>query len=90
MSTRDAKGERAVRAALADIDHTAIQHAYAGDVYGGSTSGQTAFYRAGITGIPVVNVNDKCTTGSSELFVARQAVEHGLASDLQLTSRTKT
>jgi hypothetical protein len=40
--TYDAIGETAVRAALADAetDYTAIQHAYAGYVYGDSTSGQ--------------------------------------------------
>jgi len=51
-------------------------------VYGDSTSGQTALYRIGTTGIAVVNVNNNCSTGSPELLVARQAVEHGMVSDL--------
>ncbi|BDU05849.1 lipid-transfer protein [Nocardia cyriacigeorgica] len=79
--TYDVMGERAVRAALADagVDYTAIQQAYAGYVYGDSTSGQAALYRVGVTGIAVVNVNNNCSTGSSALFLARQAIEHGVA-----------
>ncbi|NEW45751.1 lipid-transfer protein [Nocardia cyriacigeorgica] len=79
--TYDVMGERAVRAALADagVDYTTIQQAYAGYVYGDSTSGQAALYRVGVTGIPVVNVNNNCSTGSSALFLARQAIEHGVA-----------
>ncbi len=71
----------AVKAALADagIDLAAIQQAYAGYVYGDSTSGQNALYRVGMTGIPVINVNNNCSTGSSALFLARQAVASGAA-----------
>ena len=32
---------------------------------------------SGLTGIPVFNVNNNCSTGSSALFLARQAVESG-------------
>jgi acetyl-CoA acetyltransferase len=46
-------------------------------VYGDSTCGQTALYKVGVTGIPIVNVNNNCSTGSSALFLARQAVESG-------------
>ncbi|MEV6136759.1 lipid-transfer protein [Nocardia sp. NPDC051990] len=79
--TYDVMGERAVRAALADagLDYVAVQQAYAGYVYGDSTAGQAALYRVGTTGIPVVNVNNNCSTGSSALFLARQAVAHGVA-----------
>jgi acetyl-CoA acyltransferase len=79
--TYDVMGERAARAALADagLGYEAVQQAYAGYVYGDSTSGQAALYRLGATGIPVVNVNNNCATGSSALFLARQAVEHGIA-----------
>jgi acetyl-CoA acetyltransferase len=47
-------------------------------VYGDSTSGQAAIYGVGLTGIPVVNVNNNCSSGSSALFLARQAVESGM------------
>ena len=49
----------------AGIDHTLIEQAYAGYVYGDSTCGQHALYDAFQTGIPVVNVNNNCSTGSS-------------------------
>ncbi|WP_214322891.1 lipid-transfer protein [Nonomuraea sediminis] len=71
--------ERAVRAALADagVDYPAIQQAFAGYVYGDSTCGQAALYRVGLTGIPIVNVTNNCATGSTALWLARQAVESG-------------
>ncbi|MFJ9368618.1 lipid-transfer protein [Nocardia sp. NPDC101769] len=77
----DRMGEKAARAALADagISYDRIQQAYTGYVYGDSTSGQAALYRVGTSGIPVVNVNNNCSTGSSALFLARQAIEHGVA-----------
>ena len=72
-------GARAARAALqdADIDYRFVQQAYVGYVYGDSTAGQAAIYGVGLTGIPVFNVNNNCATGSSALFLARQAVESG-------------
>ncbi len=65
--------------ALADagIEYGLIEQAYAGYVYGDSTAGQRAVYGLGLTGLPVVNVNNNCSTGSTALFLARQAVKHG-------------
>ena len=51
-----------------------IQQAYVGYVYGDSTCGQRALYQVGMTGIPIINVNNNCSTGSTALFLARQAV----------------
>ena len=67
--------------ALADagIPYDDVEQAYAGYCYGDSTYGQRALYQLGLTGIPVVNVNNNCSTGSSALFLARQAVKGGLA-----------
>ena len=67
--------------ALADagVDYSAIEEAYAGYCYGDSTAGQRAVYGLGLTGIPVVNVNNNCSTGSSALYLARRAVKGGLA-----------
>ncbi|MBI3440825.1 MAG: lipid-transfer protein [Proteobacteria bacterium] len=72
-------GAAAGRMALKDagIDFSKIQQAYVGWVYGDSTAGQAAVYNLGLTGIPVVNVNNNCSTGSTALFLARQAVESG-------------
>ncbi len=69
------------RKALADagIPFDDVEHAYTGYVYGDSTCGQRAVYELGLTGIPVVNVNNNCSTGSSALYLARQAIEGGLA-----------
>jgi acetyl-CoA acetyltransferase len=72
-------GARAARAALEDarVDYRLVQQAYVGYVYGDSTAGQAAVYGVGLTGIPVFNLNNNCSTGSSALFLARQAVESG-------------
>lgn len=72
---------KAGRAALADagIGYEVIQQAYVGYVYGDSTAGQRAAYEIGMTGIPIVNVNNNCSTGSTALFLARQAVASGAA-----------
>lgn len=72
---------RAGRLALEDagIAYGAIEQAYLGYVYGDSTSGQKAVYGLGMTGIPVFNVNNNCSTGSTALFLARQAIESGAA-----------
>jgi sterol carrier protein 2 len=74
-------GAEATRLALRDagLDYSLIQQAYAGYVYGDSTCGQRALYSVGMTGIPVVNVNNNCSTGSTALFLARQAIESGAA-----------
>ena len=77
----DVLAEGAVRAALADagVGLADVRQAYAGYVYGDSTSGQNALYRVGMTGAPVINVSNNCSTGSSALFLARQAVASGSA-----------
>lgn len=73
-------GEAAIRATLEDagLPYSAVQQVYAGYVYGDSTCGQAVAYRAGTTGVPIVNVNNNCSTGSTALFLARQAVEAGV------------
>ena len=71
---------KAAKAALADagVPYAEIEQVYAGYVYGDSTCGQRAAYEVGLTGIPVVNVNNNCSTGSTALYLARQAIEGGL------------
>ncbi|KAG5285477.1 hypothetical protein AALO_G00003820 [Alosa alosa] len=68
--------------ALADagIPYSAIEQACVGYVYGDSTCGQRAIYHSlGLSGIPIVNVNNNCSTGSTALFMARQLIQGGLA-----------
>ena len=74
-------GEQAVRLALEDsgASYDQVQQVYAGYVYGDSACGQAAVYRLGMSGIPVINVNNNCSTGSTALFLARQAIEGGVA-----------
>ena len=75
----DVMGAHAARAALADagIGYSRVQQAYAGYVYGDSCSGQAALYHVGMTGVPIVNVNNNCASGSAAFALAVQAVEHG-------------
>lgn len=77
----DQMGMTAGRLALTDagISYDDIEQAYAGYVYGDSTAGQKALYQIGMSGIPVVNVNNNCSTGSTALFLARQAIAGGAA-----------
>jgi len=74
-------GAAAAKLALDDagVGYGQIQQAYVGYVYGDSTCGQRALYPIGMTGIPIVNVNNNCSTGSTALFLARQAIESGAA-----------
>ncbi|WP_183097531.1 lipid-transfer protein [Nocardioides pelophilus] len=67
--------------ALADagLDYTRIEQAYVGYVYGESCAGHRAAYELGMTGIPVFNVNSNCSTGSSALYLAAQAIRSGQA-----------
>jgi sterol carrier protein 2 len=71
---------KAAKTALEDakVDFREVQSAYVGYVYGDSTCGQRSVYELGLTGIPVFNVNNNCSTGSSALMLAKQAVEGGL------------
>ncbi|WP_293696588.1 lipid-transfer protein [uncultured Agrococcus sp.] len=79
--TYDAMGERAIRAALADAELSIdeIRQAYAGYVYADSAAGQTALYGVGTTGMPVLNVTNYCASGSSALWLGRQAILSGSA-----------
>jgi len=71
----------AIREAIKDsgVDFKDIEQAFAGYVYGDSTCGQRSVYEVGLTGIPVFNVNNNCSTGSSALMLGRQAIEGGIS-----------
>ncbi|RKP27810.1 thiolase-like protein [Syncephalis pseudoplumigaleata] len=71
----------AVTKALLDagITYTAVESAYVGYCYGDSTCGQRALYQFGQTQIPIVNVNNNCSTGSTALYMARQQIAMGAA-----------
>ncbi|XP_008697405.2 sterol carrier protein 2 [Ursus americanus] len=68
--------------ALADaqIAYSVVEQACIGYVYGDSTCGQRSIYHSlGLTGIPIINVNNNCATGSTALFMARQLIQGGMA-----------
>jgi len=71
----------AMRAAMNDagVDFGEIEQVYAGYVFGDSTCGQRAVYEIGLRGIPIFNVNNNCSTGSTALMLGKQAIEGGIA-----------
>ncbi len=66
--------------ALADagIPYEAVEQVAVGYCYGDSTAGERAVYEIGLSGVPIYNVNNNCSTGSTALFLAKQLVEGGL------------
>jgi acetyl-CoA acetyltransferase len=72
-------GQEATRAALTDaaIDYDKIEQAFCGYINGMSTLGQQTLYGVGMTGIPVYNVNNNCSTGSTALYMAYNAIRLG-------------
>ncbi|KAF4582127.1 nonspecific lipid-transfer protein [Ophiocordyceps camponoti-floridani] len=72
--------EAAIKALLdAGINYDDVQQAVACYCYGDSTCGQRVLYQLGMTGIPVYNVNNNCSTGSTGLALARTLVAGGSA-----------
>jgi acetyl-CoA acetyltransferase len=74
-------GREAGTKALADasIPYASVEQVAVGYCYGDSTAGQRAVYEIGLSGVPIYNVNNNCSTGSTALFMAKQFVEGGLA-----------
>jgi len=74
-------GREAGEKALADagIPYSSVEQAFLAYCYGDSTAGQRALYELGLTGIPAVNVNNNCSTGSSALYLGRKFIQGGLA-----------
>jgi acetyl-CoA acyltransferase len=63
----------------AGIDFDQVEEAYVGYVYGESTAGECAIYELGMTGIPITNLNNNCSTGSTALYHAVRSIRGGLA-----------
>lgn len=77
------------------ITYDSIEAAFVGYCYGDSTAGQVcrpsllqrdlsnrfkrSLYNLGLTHIPIVNVNNNCSTGSAALFQANCAIKYGQA-----------
>lgn len=72
--------EAGVKAMLdAHITYDDVDQGIACYCYGDSTCGQRVFYQFGMTKIPIYNVNNNCSTGSTGLNMARQAIAYGAA-----------
>lgn len=72
--------EAGVKAMLdAQINYDEVDQGIACYCYGDSTSGQRVFYQFGMTQIPIYNVNNNCSTGSTGLAMARQFIGSGAA-----------
>jgi len=63
---------------MAGVRPDELEQAFAGYVNGMSTQGQRALYGMGIGGLPVYNVHNYCSTGSSALHLGYQAIAGGL------------
>jgi len=68
-----------------NVDPRDIDIAFVGNAYGGLTTGQESIRgqvilrTAGITGIPIVNVENACASGSTAFYLAYRAVASGEA-----------
>ncbi|KAH8175468.1 hypothetical protein LIA77_03886 [Sarocladium implicatum] len=72
--------EAGVKALLdAQINYDDVDQGVACYCYGDSTCGQRVFYQFGMTQIPIYNVNNNCSTGSTGLAMARTLVGSGAA-----------
>ncbi|MBX7160508.1 MAG: lipid-transfer protein [Acidimicrobiia bacterium] len=73
--------EEAGTKALADagISYDQIEQVSIGYCYGDSTAGQEAVYGLGLTGVPMYNVNNNCSTGSTALYMSKKFVESGMS-----------
>ncbi|KAI1364525.1 thiolase-like protein [Xylaria arbuscula] len=70
--------EAGVKAMLdAQINYDDVEQGIACYCYGDSTCGQRVFYQFGMTQIPIVNVNNNCSTGSAGLAMARNTISYG-------------
>lgn len=72
--------EAGVKAMLdAQINYDDVEQGVACYCYGDSTCGQRVFYQFGMTKIPIYNVNNNCSTGSTGLAMARTFIASGAA-----------
>ena len=73
-------GSEAVFAALkdADINFKDVQIAFSGSCYQGTSSGHKVLAEISKTGIPIINVENACSSSSSALRLAYQMVATGL------------
>nr|POE90691.1 non-specific lipid-transfer protein [Quercus suber] len=72
--------EAGIKALLdAQVNYDDIDIGVACYCYGDSTCGQRVFYQFGMTQIPIYNVNNNCSTGSTGLHLGRTMIGGGMA-----------
>ncbi len=71
----------AVSASLEDasVAYEQVEQVVVGYCFADTTAGQRAVYELGHTGVPVLNVNNACASGSSAIYMARSFIAGGLA-----------
>jgi acetyl-CoA acetyltransferase len=67
----------ALQEALADADVSHVDAAFVGTVFGSLGVAQRALLGVGLTGIPIVTVENACASGSTALHEAHQAIVSG-------------
>lgn len=74
-------GKQAVNRALMDagISYEKIEQGFVGYIFESSCAGQRVLYDVGMTGIPVINVNNNCATGSTAFYLGVCAIKSGQA-----------
>jgi acetyl-CoA acetyltransferase len=72
-------GREAVVAALKDagISWREVEAAYCGTVFAGPMAGNKVLARVGLTGLPIINVENACASGGAALRAAYQAIAGG-------------
>ena len=74
-------GQIAVKAALEDtggMPWTAVQSAFCGTMHAGTGAGHKVLARVGLTGIPIVNLETGCSSGSTAFTLAYQQIAAGI------------
>ena len=74
-------GRQAGQRALLDagISYDKVEQGYVGYIFESSCAGQRVLYELGMNGIPIVNVNNNCATGSTAYYLGVNAIKSGQA-----------
>lgn len=62
----------------AGVNYQDVEQVSCSYVYGDSCSGQRALYEIGMSGVPVFNVNNNCSSGSTGLYMGYTLIKGGL------------
>lgn len=63
----------------AGIPWESVEIAFAGHAYQGACFGQKTLMKVGVTGIPIINVENACASGATAVMLAAQAIDAGRA-----------